>query len=1090
MTLPFPFPPFPGVLNSGVDIVIELSRQYIERIIRSIASPYRICITKDDYLLGPPIDGRYPVRDVMINITNVTLRELRESGGTVRIVVELTAISGQVNTDPPPAEPYWQDIIAGQVEELEIPVTSSIEDTDGDGRVEVVLTFDTSRLRELEVDIADEKVSIPLDFLDRRRDGLTLLAATPQNRALKVVDGGHLAIGIDVRLSQDEPPGSAYLGFDEPYYPCGLPAQPPADLDRFRVFTQSFLDHDSDTDDFGIAFDAHIVDALIRSLDLNRVPYQERGLQISQIPREAFFCPQLGASRFMCVRLHSLQDGRMVITGNGQVYACPDSWLASDGFYSINFDADVTLSAGGGIGRQYRITRIDLSDAIADCFAEASDYVSEAERRDTFLFPVNFDLGDSRRLGTLSLRNAQITRTGFILTGRSDLRVPYPGFGTGFFLNTPVLFATNCDGSSSPIENRIFINSGSDPLHICAVMIAGPDAERFSIVSPPELLSDGGGVTISTGAAREVILRLDAAIGELYTADLRFPTNIGIRTVQLRGDFRPASATREPNELRLSSTQYRPLCNPVWPELYPLFGDIRLRNEGPGHLHVCSIELDPDLGAVFSAGIDDLMVNADGELVRQATPNSGIYQAGETAIIRVFFTPVEVNRTFETTMRIMTNAGDADAFNVHLVGRLDRSDDFDSFGLIGSFAQGAFAGDPALAESFFCGQADWEIIRGFGGLRLPLDEFMDILGGEECCPPPRQPACQCLDFLLVSLKDVPRGIGLSIKGQDGRAVATLNSRFSTRVLIAPINVDQGYELVAKIPGKANLSKISPLTIRRWLVQQDSVYETQQRLNEFAVYKDHAYAAGPEGIEVIRLSNVKTPQRIGLFQTGVQAITVAVFGAHLLAGGQNLEIYSLQDTKKPNLISRVDYIKGVRTIITTENGGKPLKQVWVAANALYGLDVSDPKQPKQVAKISTRIQTNRGIIRNQLVYLCGKGGLEIFDISNPTQTRKVGSFATDDEVRNAILFDPVILLINDSRNIEILDISVPTRPRHAGNLSLEDWVEDNVPIAGRQVKYRDAFLILKGDQMGLRLMRARPNRVDEEKLLERRKQVQR
>jgi hypothetical protein len=116
-----------------------------------------------------------------------------------------------------------------------------------------------------------------------------------------------------------------------------------------------------------------------------------------------------------------------------------------------------------------------------------------------------------------------------------------------------------------------------------------------------------------------------------------------------------------------------------------------------------------------------------------------------------------------------------------------------------------------------------------------------------------------------------------------------------------------------------------------------------------------------------------------------------------------------------------------------------------------------------------------------LYLFGKEGMEVFDLSKPDMGNSMGFLPTQREVRNALLMGPFALLIYDSKAIDMVDISKPNRPRLAGDWQLESWIEEYVPLAGSFVRYKGHFLMLKGDQLGFRVMRLRRNMVDQEKL---------
>lgn len=135
---------------------------------------------------------------------------------------------------------------------IKIPLTVA---TDAGG---VAITIDTAHISSAVIPdeelraLADSigpspSIPISLDFLSQTRDGLTLLAASARVAALTISENGHLTIGIDVELSQDELPESSDDAPGGTSGRCGLPDQPAVGSVAFGVFSQSFLVHNQAT---------------------------------------------------------------------------------------------------------------------------------------------------------------------------------------------------------------------------------------------------------------------------------------------------------------------------------------------------------------------------------------------------------------------------------------------------------------------------------------------------------------------------------------------------------------------------------------------------------------------------------------------------------------------------------------------------------------------------------------------------------------------------------------------------------------------------------------------------------------------------
>jgi hypothetical protein len=169
------------------------------------------------------------------------------------------------------------------------------------------------------------------------------------------------------------------------------------------------------------------------------------------------------------------------------------------------------------------------------------------------------------------------------------------------------------------------------------------------------------------------------------------------------------------------------------------------------------------------------------------------------------------------------------------------------------------------------------------------------------------------------------------------------------------------------------------------------------------------------------------------------------------------------------------------LLTAQTGGQLASLVYAPGQRLYILDLSDLKHPRETNNVTTRVQANRAWQRDNYLYLFGKNGMEVFDLTKPERPKAIGFLPTQLEVKNALLTRSFAILVYDSRVVDMIDISEPSRPQVTGGWNLEDWMSEYVPLSGCFQRYQRHFLMLRGDQLGFRIMRIRRNKVDQEKL---------
>jgi hypothetical protein len=242
------------------------------------------------------------------------------------------------------------------------------------------------------------------------------------------------------------------------------------------------------------------------------------------------------------------------------------------------------------------------------------------------------------------------------------------------------------------------------------------------------------------------------------------------------------------------------------------------------------------------------------------------------------------------------------------------------------------------------------------------------------------------------------------------------------------------------------------------------------------------------MQVISLHSLEEPKGVAELPGLARARSLAVVSGHLLAAGEGLKVYGLANPLQPVAVGGLTLDSAIGALLVPQASTYPIGLACTVGQRLYTLDLSDPTQPRVVGKVATQIHAVRALVNGANVFLFGKEGVEVFDWSDPEWPVGVTFLATQHKVRNAQLIGRFALLVYDSRKIDLLDLSQADDPRLAGGWQLEGWATEFVPLAGNIVRHRDHFLMLRGDRLGIRVMRTRRIWVDLKKLQERRGQT--
>lgn len=1061
----------PGALDSRMDILLQLSTSYIRTVLqRKLEDLDPMCITTS-------VDG-INVRDIMTEIESVAVASAGPEMRSTTLSVVIHAIYGWVQD--PSVSNDWISI--DEVEALlpqrtRYTAVFDVRPFSEVGRIRL-------RLEPQQVpavvpdglrDSLSDNVFIPLTWLEQKqvfedpggneRD-LLLLRIEPAEVYLKATDETTLTIGIIATLLQDENPRVLGPHVDLSADPviandadlvshrCGLPAQTVLSEQDLLFFWMEFADSFLNGADWGCAFDAKILDAILRGLpsaSLNAVGEARDG------------CPHRGARRSMCLRLTGLGDGSLRIRGTGQSYWCPPPvlfWKSND-YYDAFFDADLSLELDAGLRATYTVTYVESGGK--DITEEAASNMPMEGSLNIRGLRTRFGNTDSD-MGRLAATEVEVRETALVLRGTATFRIRSPN------LSVPerVILAVDCDGEGPPYVRSFRIeNTGNAPINICPPVIRNlpdndPDAEFsnaavFRLASPRQLREGGSGRRLLATRELELRVELDAPAGDRYVALLEIPTHAGIYSIRLIGDLRAAELTLEPASLDVVRTDYARPCTEDYPRIRPVRASVHVSNVGPGNLQICSIAftrnplLDPavpESGAVFMPG-----------------PNGypRFLASGESDEIAVLFVTDEahIGLEYSGSMRIRTSSGD---YDVELRGRLDRSAEEMFPALTGRFDEG-----------MFCGDANWDRAQDSDGELLDPGAFGDImpvLGGAECCPPPRGPACRCVDLWAASFDALPENIEFEFRSSGGQTLMRHTSRTSRDVLIAPFEPAGSYSLRVRLPQPVQTGRRSRIGIWRWLLQQDGVYASGM-LADVAAKEDVGYAATGHGIEIMDLRDPREPKQTGNIASGARVASLAVSGDLLFAAGEDLQVYSLAQPARPRRVPLKRSLPGMT--ILAASCAAPV--VYAFGQRLHVLDMSDPRKPREVGGGDLGVRAVRAYLENRRLYVFGKEGFQIFDVPAGAHPRSVALIRAPHEVRNGFVTCRSAVLLYGDDAAGVVDISQPAEAYLAAEWQIEPWLRPYVPLAGSVTRYAGGFLMIQGDSLGVRLLRLRRNRVN-------------
>jgi hypothetical protein len=253
-----------------------------------------------------------------------------------------------------------------------------------------------------------------------------------------------------------------------------------------------------------------------------------------------------------------------------------------------------------------------------------------------------------------------------------------------------------------------------------------------------------------------------------------------------------------------------------------------------------------------------------------------------------------------------------------------------------------------------------------------------------------------------------------------------------------------------------------------------------RLRQIAIYKSSlgynpgvdladgraAVADGVRGFQYVDLVDPADPSLLGGLEMGGSSQGVAVLGKHVfVADGGFLQVLDATEAAKPRRVGRIE------TAGTTQSIAIAGQYAVVAEMSPAGVeifDVSNPVEPKRLGRCDAKVQWNAQIaLSGHHAFVTagnsGSAGVQVIDFSDPVNPRVAATHRTVGTALDVAIFGKYLIVaaarlhINDTGAVEILDISTPADPKrvkvlNSGGEGLGVAVAGNFAyVAGRWVE---------------------------------------
>lgn len=246
--------------------------------------------------------------------------------------------------------------------------------------------------------------------------------------------------------------------------------------------------------------------------------------------------------------------------------------------------------------------------------------------------------------------------------------------------------------------------------------------------------------------------------------------------------------------------------------------------------------------------------------------------------------------------------------------------------------------------------------------------------------------------------------------------------------------------------RALATDLDPALAGAWLGTSNAV--------DVLIQGNRAYVAdGRNGLQILDVSFSASPQHIGHYQTSREVMGVAVAGNYACVAerGGGLVVVDLHNPA--NLEAVGNFSTGLFECAAVRIQGRyayVLASSFIAANygsRFYIIDITNPTSPRQVGVFGENWIFSGLAVRTNYAYVAGDAGLEVFDISNSGNPRRVANLFTAHS-KDVVVQDDYAYLADAGAGLQVIDIRNPINPQPVGHLVLEGGSGRSVAVQGQ------------------------------------------
>lgn len=206
----------------------------------------------------------------------------------------------------------------------------------------------------------------------------------------------------------------------------------------------------------------------------------------------------------------------------------------------------------------------------------------------------------------------------------------------------------------------------------------------------------------------------------------------------------------------------------------------------------------------------------------------------------------------------------------------------------------------------------------------------------------------------------------------------------------------------------------------------------------------------DGIEAVDVSTPSEPVQAGVFDIPQRTFDFKVAGSTIYAGG--LSIIDITDIENPEVIGQIN--------LPSSFGDLDISGNYAYVNNTHDdqlliVEIANPTQPDVRAVYDTQGHLRDVKVDDGYAYIASDMGVDIVDISTPTEPQHAATFRITGEIAQEIYIrGDYMFLAYENAGLVIVDITDPTSPEFVSNFITSQYC--------RHVEVRDNYAYLASD----------------------------